>query len=65
VFSQFYFSSQITSDSETYGTIGAVFAIVTWFIAVGAVIVLGAVASSVWNDRKAGRSSGRTIAPPA
>jgi membrane protein len=63
VFSQLYFSSEITSGSETYGAIGAVFAIVTWFIAVGAVIVLGAVAGSVWNDRKP-RGSGRTSAPP-
>ena len=65
VFSQFYFSSTITSDSETYGTIGAIFGIVTWFIAVGAVIVLGAVAGSVWHDRKARGSSGQTTAPPA
>jgi membrane protein len=64
VFSQFYFSSQITSDSKTYGAIGAVFGIVTWFIAVGAVILLGAVAGNVWNDRKARGSSGRTTAPP-
>jgi membrane protein len=65
VFSQFYFSSQITSDSRTYGAIGAVFGIVTWFIAVGAVLILGAVAGNVWNDRKARGSPGRTTEPPA
>ena len=65
VFSQFYFSSEITSDSRTYGTIGAVFGIVTWFIAVGAVIVLGAVAGNVWNDRKTRGSPGGTTAPRA
>jgi membrane protein len=64
VFSQFYFSSEITSDSKTYGTIGAVFGIVTWFIAVGAVLVLGAVAGNVWNDRRDRGSSGGTTAPP-
>jgi membrane protein len=55
-FSQFYFSSQIISDSKTYGTIGAVFGIMTWFIAMGAVIILGAVAGNVWNDRTAARA---------
>ena len=53
IFSEFYFSSTIISDSRTYGTIGAVFSIMTWFIAIGAVIILGAVAGSVWEDRKA------------
>jgi membrane protein len=53
VFSSLYFSSSIISDSKTYGTIGAVLSLVTWFIAVGAVIILGAVAGAVWRDRKA------------
>ena len=51
VFSRFYFSSTIISDSKTYGTIGAIFSIMTWFIAIGAVIILGAVAGAVWEDR--------------
>jgi len=52
IFSKFYFSGTITSDSKTYGTIGAIFGIMTWFIAIGAVIILGAVAGAVWEDRK-------------
>jgi uncharacterized BrkB/YihY/UPF0761 family membrane protein len=40
------------SDSKTYGTIGAIFGIMTWFIAIGAVIILGAVAGAVWDDRR-------------
>jgi membrane protein len=52
VFSKFYFSDTIISDSKTYGTIGAIFGIMTWFIAIGAVIILGAVAGAVWEDRK-------------
>ena len=56
VFSKFYFSSTIISDSKTYGTIGAVFGILTWFVAIGAVIILGAVGGVVWEDRKANRS---------
>jgi membrane protein len=52
VFSKFYFSDTIISDSKTYGTIGAIFGIMTWFIAIGAVIILGAVAGAAWEDRK-------------
>jgi membrane protein len=51
VFSKFYFSETIISDSKTYGTIGAIFGIMTWFIAIGAVIILGAVAGAAWEDR--------------
>ena len=51
-FSKFYFSGTIISDSKTYGTIGAIFSIMTWFIAIGAVIILGAVAGAVWEDRR-------------
>jgi membrane protein len=43
IFSRFYFSETIISDSRTYGTIGAILGIMTWFIAIGAVIILGAV----------------------
>jgi membrane protein len=52
VFSRFYFSDTIISDSKTYGTIGAIFGIMTWLIAIGAVIILGAVAGAVWEERK-------------
>jgi hypothetical protein len=31
------------------------FGILTWFIAIGAVLILGAVASAVWEDRRAGK----------
>jgi membrane protein len=51
-FSKFYFSGTIISDSQTYGAIGAIFGIMTWFIAIGAVIILGAVAGAVWADRR-------------
>jgi uncharacterized BrkB/YihY/UPF0761 family membrane protein len=51
LFSKFYFSGTIISDSQTYGTIGAILSIMTWFIAIGAVIILGAVAGAVWEGR--------------
>jgi membrane protein len=52
LFSRFYFSGTIITDSKTYGTIGAIFGIMTWLIAIGAVIILGAVAGVVWEDRR-------------
>jgi len=55
IFSKFYFSSTIIHDSETYGSIGAIFGILTWFVAIGAVLVLGAVAGAAWRDRNASR----------
>jgi membrane protein len=57
LFSSAYFSSAIISDSRLYGTIGVVFSLLTWFIAIGAVIVLGAVGGATWDQRK-GRSRG-------
>ena len=59
VFSSVYFSPAIISDSRLYGTIGVVFTLLTWFIAIGAVIVLGAVAGATWDQRK-GRSGSAT-----
>jgi membrane protein len=52
VFAAFYFSSTIVSDSHTYGTIGVTFTLVTWFIAIGAVLTLGAVVGAVWHRRR-------------
>jgi membrane protein len=52
VFAAFYFSSTIVSDSKTYGTIGVTFTLVTWFIAIGAVLTLGAVVGAVWQRRR-------------
>jgi membrane protein len=51
VFASFYFSSTIVSDSRLYGTIGVVFSLLTWFIGIGAVIMLGALTGLVWQDR--------------
>jgi len=48
VFASFYFSSTVVSDSKLYGTIGVVFTLASWFIAMGAVIILGAAVGLVW-----------------
>ncbi len=56
------FSSTIISDDRKYGPIGVVFALMSWLIAVGVVIILGAVAGVVWRERRqlrAGRGRGR------
>ena len=52
LFSSFYFSASVISDSKLYGTIGVVFSLMIWFIAIGAVIALGAVAGATWSQRK-------------
>jgi membrane protein len=63
LFSAVYFSSAIISDSRLYGTIGVVFTLLTWFIAIGAVIVLGAVAGATWDQRKGRRRGSKAGSP--
>jgi membrane protein len=58
LFSSVYFSAQITSDSKLYGPIGAVFSLMVWFIAIGAIIVLGGTAGAVWAEHHAGHHAG-------
>jgi membrane protein len=60
LFSSVYFSAAIISDNRLYGTIGVAFTLLTWFIAIGAVIVLGAVAGATWDQRKGRSGSTRT-----
>lgn len=52
IFSSISLSSSIVSDSRLYGTIGVVFTLLTWFILVAAVLVLGAALGAVWQDRR-------------
>ena len=47
-FSSVYFSPILISDSRTYGTIGVVFSLLTWFFLIGGIIVLGAVLGAAW-----------------
>ncbi len=51
LFSSHYFSSVVIDDSRLYGTIGVVFTLLTWFILIGGVIVLGAAFGAVWQQR--------------
>src|SRR4051812_24469824 len=47
-FSSVYFSPILVSDSHTYGTIGVVFSLLSWFFLIGGVIVIGAVSGAAW-----------------
>jgi membrane protein len=65
-FASIYFSSTLVSDSHLYGAIGVVFTFMAWFIAIGAVIILGAVVGHTWLIRKAPPASvesGRAAEP--
>lgn len=46
-----YFSSTIISGSRTYGAVGVVLSIATWLVAIGSVLILGAVAGVAWQER--------------
>jgi membrane protein len=58
-FAALYFSSTIISDSRLYGSVGVVFSLLTWFIAIAAVVVLGALAGDVWQQRRAASAPGQ------
>ena len=57
-FASLYFSSTLVSDSHLYGTIGVVFTLITWFVAMGAVMILGAVVGHTWVIRRAPSETG-------
>jgi membrane protein len=45
------FSGMVTSDDRKYGPIGTVFALMSYLIAIGVVVILGAVTGLVWQER--------------
>ncbi len=57
ILSTLYFSGSVDTDARLYGSIGIVFDLATWFIAVGAVIVLGAATGATWQHRRRLRST--------
>jgi membrane protein len=48
---RFTFSDSVISDYNKYGAIGVVFAFMSWLIAIGVVIILGAIVGLVWRER--------------
>ncbi|MFD7136913.1 YhjD/YihY/BrkB family envelope integrity protein [Streptomyces sp. NPDC059894] len=55
VFSALYFSAMIVENSQRYGPIGVVMVILSWVIAVGVVIHLGAVIGCLYLEHRTGR----------
>jgi membrane protein len=45
------FSNMVIANHRKYGPIGVVFSLMSWLIAIGVVIVLGAVVGIVWRER--------------
>ena len=59
-----FFSGMVISDEKKYGPIGIVFALLSYLIAIGVVVILGAVAGRAWYERSAGKSEGGRLPPP-
>jgi membrane protein len=57
------FSGMITSNDERYGPIGIVFSLMSYFIAIGVVVILGAVTGLVWQERMQLRQERRKLEP--
>jgi|GEM_PF-6928334 len=59
------FSDMVTSDDKKYGPPGVVSALMSWPIAIGVVIILGAVAGIVWRERNLSfRAALKKLPPP-
>jgi membrane protein len=56
VFSALLFSSQIVSSDRDYGSIGVVMVLLSYLIAIGVCLHLGAVVGRAWNERSTGPS---------
>ena len=46
-----FFSDAVISDYNKYGPIGVVFALMSWLIAIGVVLIIGAAFGLVWDER--------------
>jgi membrane protein len=57
-------SASIAADYRKYGSIGVVFAIMSLLIAVGVVIILGALLGLLWQERSERRARGESPAHP-
>lgn len=63
IFSSLYFSTTVADDSKTFGAIGVVFSLLTWFILIGSVIMLGAAGGAVWQRRSSRPVEGEADPP--
>jgi membrane protein len=46
-----FFSNMVIADYKEYGPIGMIFAVMAFLIAIGVVVILGAVVGLVWQER--------------
>jgi membrane protein len=46
-----FFSGVVISDARKFGPIGIIFALLSYLIAIGVVVILGAVVGLVWQER--------------
>jgi membrane protein len=53
----FIFSNDVIHDDQKYGAIGVVFALMSYLIAIGVVIILGAIVGVVWHERRSIRKA--------
>lgn len=60
----FFFSSDLINDNKKYGSIGTIFALMSYLIAIGVVIILGALCGVVWRERKTLRKAGTEPGSP-
>lgn len=51
VFFSIFFSGIVISDEKKFGPIGIIFALLTYLIAIGVVVILGAAMGLVWQER--------------
>ena len=63
VYSSIGFSRSIISDDKRYGPVGVVMVLVTYFIAIGVVVHLGAVLGRMWNERHAAADQTTHVTP--
>ena len=57
------FSAMVISSEHTYGPIGTIFAVLSYLIAIGVVVILGAVAGRAWHERSPGTSETGQLTP--
>jgi membrane protein len=55
------FSAMVISNEKKYGPIGIIFALLSYLIAIGVVVILGAVVGLVWQERSSGKTSARHL----
>jgi membrane protein len=53
----FFFSGMVISNNQKYGPIGVIFALLSYLIAIGVVVILGAVVGLAWQERPAGKGA--------